>query len=52
MTGFVITSYVAYLLSKGKLNKMMSSYQVFRNTLIHLSKLKVLFSKYGQLLRY
>ncbi|KAK2165674.1 hypothetical protein NP493_1357g00033 [Ridgeia piscesae] len=35
-SGFVMTKYVAYLLKKRKLNRMMSSYQVMRNTLMQL----------------
>lgn len=38
MTNFLITSYVAHLISLKKLNRVMSSYQIMRNTLIHLSK--------------
>ncbi|OWF47935.1 nucleolar protein 6-like [Mizuhopecten yessoensis] len=37
-SGYILSMYVAYLLSKRRLNKMMSSYQVFRNTLLNLSK--------------
>ncbi|KAL3865413.1 hypothetical protein ACJMK2_042804 [Sinanodonta woodiana] len=37
-SGFIMSMYVAYLLSKRKLNVLMSSYQILRNTLINLSK--------------
>ncbi|XP_033750343.1 nucleolar protein 6-like [Pecten maximus] len=37
-SGYILSMYVAYLLSKRRLNNMMSSYQVFRNTLLNLSK--------------
>lgn len=37
-SGYILSMYVAYLLSKRRLNYMMSSYQVFRNTLLNLSK--------------
>ncbi|KAK3588803.1 hypothetical protein CHS0354_012016 [Potamilus streckersoni] len=37
-TGFIMSMYVTYLLSQRKLNVLMSSYQVMRNTLINLTK--------------
>ncbi|XP_060067208.1 nucleolar protein 6-like [Ylistrum balloti] len=37
-SSYILSMYVAYLLSKRRLNNMMSSYQVFRNTLLNLSK--------------
>lgn len=37
-SGFVMSMYVVYLLSRKKLNKMMSNYQIMRNVLLHLSK--------------
>lgn len=37
-TGYVMTLYVCYLLSEKKVNSLMSSYQIFRNTLLKLSQ--------------
>lgn len=37
-SGELLTCYVAHLIMKKKLNKMMNSYQVFRQTLLSLSK--------------
>ncbi len=36
MTNLILTSYVAYLINCKKLNPLMSSYQILRNTLLHL----------------
>ncbi|XP_041363671.1 nucleolar protein 6-like [Gigantopelta aegis] len=36
-SGFIVSMFVLYLLSQRRLNKFMSSYQVFRNTLLSLS---------------
>lgn len=35
-SGFTMSMYVIYLLSRRKLNKMMSNYQIMRNTLLQL----------------
>ena len=40
MSSVLISSYVAYLLNNKKLNRMMSSYQIMRNTLLHLSEFR------------
>ncbi|XP_064627089.1 nucleolar protein 6-like [Lineus longissimus] len=40
-SGFIMTMLVVYLLSKQRLNRMMSSYQVLRNTLLELAKLNL-----------
>ncbi|ESO86693.1 hypothetical protein LOTGIDRAFT_220490 [Lottia gigantea] len=37
-SSYIMTMYVMYLLSQRLLNKMMSSYQVFRSTLIYLAR--------------
>ncbi|XP_071171681.1 nucleolar protein 6-like isoform X2 [Mytilus edulis] len=37
-SGFTMSMYVIYLLSRRKLNKMMSNYQIMRNTLLQLAK--------------
>ncbi|KAK3096655.1 hypothetical protein FSP39_002142 [Pinctada imbricata] len=37
-TSFHMSMYLVYLMSKRKINKFMSSYQIVRNTLDHLSK--------------
>lgn len=37
-SGFMMSMYVVYLLSRNKLNKMMSNYQIMRNVLLHLCK--------------
>ncbi|XP_014773515.1 nucleolar protein 6 isoform X1 [Octopus bimaculoides] len=37
VSGFIISMYVAYLLKLKRLNKLMSSYQVFRTTLYNLA---------------
>uniref|UniRef100_A0A2C9LX97 Nucleolar protein 6 n=1 Tax=Biomphalaria glabrata TaxID=6526 RepID=A0A2C9LX97_BIOGL len=37
-SSFILTAYVASLIMLKKINKMMNSYQVFRTTILHLSK--------------
>jgi len=37
-SGYIMAMYVLYLLSQKKLNTFMSSYQIFRNTLLKLGK--------------
>ncbi|KAH9490986.1 Nucleolar protein 6 [Bulinus truncatus] len=37
-SSFVLTAYVVHLLNAKKINKLMNSYQIFRTTLLHLSK--------------
>lgn len=45
-SGYIMSMYVQYLLSQKKLNTFMSSYQVFRNTLLRLSRFScLLFTK-------
>ncbi|XP_061172085.1 nucleolar protein 6-like isoform X1 [Saccostrea echinata] len=37
-SGFIISMFVAYLISRHKVNQLMSSYQVMRNVLLHLTQ--------------
>lgn len=37
-SGFLISMFVAYLITQRKINHLMSSYQVMRNVLLHLGK--------------